>query len=240
VTTIAEPRTIPYAHTRFTRQAVRAAGTPAEAGVGNGGPGVHPAPFDPTEAEQEGAGPSEDDPCVLLRLAARGDEAAWETIVARYNGLLWSVTWQFRLGREQAGDVVQTTWLLLLQHITRIRDPRRLPGWLMRTARNLCIKVVRTAAYEQPLTDKHDRAVHEGPEASLLRRERHAIVRDAMGSLSQRDQQLLRMLSAEEKYTDISRAMDMPVGSIGPTRARALHRLRAELEARDVAGGLLD
>lgn len=236
--TLTSPRTSPSAHPRFTRHAPCAGGLPAA-------PGTHPQP--PPAAlrgsgDAPGPGASEDEICGLLRRATRGDQAAWETIVARYTPLLWSVTRQFRLTHEQAADAVQTTWLLLVEHIARIRDPRRLPGWLRRTARNLCIRVVKVAAREQPLIqDQHDHAAHDSPEPSLLRRERHALVRDAMGALSPRDRQLLSLLSScDGSYADISRMMDIPVGSIGPTRARALQRLRRQLEARDIGDAALD
>ncbi|MEV4641204.1 sigma-70 family RNA polymerase sigma factor [Actinoplanes sp. NPDC049548] len=177
----------------------------------------------------------------LVRRAADGDPGAWDALVARHSRLLWSVARGFRLGPEQAADVVQTTWLRLVEHISRIRDPERITAWLLRTARNLAVDVVQSAGRELPLvSDQHRADAHEEPERSALRGERERIVRQAIGRLPQRDRRLLSLLadSARPDYARISRILGMPVGSIGPTRARALRRLRTELEAeglRDAA-----
>src|SRR4051794_41383108 len=72
---------------------------------------------------------------VLVRRAAAGQQTAWEVLVHEYSPLVWSVVRGFRLGETQAADAAQTTWLRLVEHLTDIRDPERLPGWLQTTAR---------------------------------------------------------------------------------------------------------
>jgi RNA polymerase sigma factor (sigma-70 family) len=182
----------------------------------------------------------------LLRRAGEGDQAAWNVIVDEYAGLLWSVVRGFRLGVAQGADAVQTTWLRLLEHLPAIRDPERLPGWLRTTARRVCLEVVRDTRREAPAdgfaeqahpvwdadADDDDRR----PETCALRREREALVRAALAGLSERHRTLLQLLVASPplSYEEISARLAMPIGSIGPTRARLLARLRAALDAADL------
>lgn len=174
----------------------------------------------------------------LVHRAADGDQRAWDELVNQYSGLLWSVVRRFRLGEQQSADVVQTTWLRLVENIRSIRDPRALPGWLVVTSRHLCIEVIRSAARLRPLSDDDENpSADESPEDAMLRLERETLVREALTRLSDRDQELLTLLAASPPvpYEKISVLLGMPLGSIGPTRIRALRRLRAELEHAGLA-----
>jgi RNA polymerase sigma factor (sigma-70 family) len=174
-----------------------------------------------------------------VRRAAEGDQEAWNALVKQYSGLLWSVVRGFRLGEQQSADVVQTTWLRLVEHISRIRDPQRVAAWLVMTARNGCIDAIRQARRQRPLDDEYELpSPDESPEGVVLRYERVTLVREAMTLLSERDRELLTLLSVSPPlpYGEISARLSMPVGSIGPTRMRALGRLRTELER----SGLVD
>lgn len=173
----------------------------------------------------------------LVRHAAGGDKQAWECLVDQFSRLIWSITADFRLVESDAADVVQTTWLRLLEHIGRLEYPERVGSWLAATARNECL---RSLAAHKRLVLGHDRhgmeqAPAPGPEVDerLLASERDKVVRDAMSSLPKRWQRLLDMLMADPpvSYTDISDELGLPIGSIGPTRGRCLARLRVLLQA---------
>lgn len=177
-----------------------------------------------------------------VQRAADGDQEAWQWIVEQYSGLVWSVVRRFRLGDGATADAVQTTWMALVEHLSSIRDPRALPGWLATTARRSSLQALRQARPLIPLEDREDLlATDEPPEATVLRQERAAMVRAALNRLSERDQELLTVLAADPPvpYVEISRRFDMPVGSIGPTRMRALARLRVQLETVGVVNGAL-
>jgi RNA polymerase sigma factor (sigma-70 family) len=81
----------------------------------------------------------------LVAAAAAGDQQAWDALVDRYASLLWSVARSYRLSAPDAADVVQTTWLRLVEHLGQIADPDRLPGWLATSARRECLRVLRRA-----------------------------------------------------------------------------------------------
>lgn len=169
----------------------------------------------------------------LLARAAAGEGAAWVAVVERYENLLWSVGRAHRLGTADAGDVVQTTWLRLLENLGRIRDPERLAGWLVTTARRECLGLLRRSGREvvggiddaaADLADELAPAL----DAHLLAEERDVALWSCFQHLSQRCQLLLRVLMAADPpaYAEVSAALGMPIGSIGPTRMRCLERLR--------------
>src|SRR4051794_27867762 len=169
----------------------------------------------------------------LVHRAAEGDQQAWEALVNQYSGLLWSVVRSFRLGEQQSADVVQTTWLRLVENIHLIRDAERLAGWLVVTARHLSIEAVRYAGRVRPFDeDQETPSAEEPPESAVLRFEQQTLVREGLKRLPERDQKLLTLLVASPPvpYEEIGKRLGMPVGSIGPTRRRALRRLQIELE----------
>ena len=178
----------------------------------------------------------------LVHAAADGDQNAWDAIVAKFQGLVWSTVRSYRLDDAESADVVQTCWLRLVENLGKLRDPERLGGWLATTARRECIRCLRTAGRSMPVDDESvfDRAAPDwGPQidADLLRDERDTGVWRAFGRISDRCQRLLRVLTADPapSYEDISESFDMPIGSIGPTRQRCLERLRTELVAEGIA-----
>jgi RNA polymerase sigma factor (sigma-70 family) len=183
---------------------------------------------------------------MLVHRAAEGDPAAWNAIVDEYAGLLRSVVRGFRLNEAQAADAVQTTWLRLVEHVTDLREPEHVAGWLKTTAHRVCLQVIRQGGRERLVDWDEDRAPAsgvgyagpdvdapegDGPEAAALRLEQHVLVRRALAELPDRHRQLVELLIASPpvSYQDISARTGMPIGSIGPTRARILAHLREEL-----------
>src|SRR5215467_2243715 len=90
------------------------------------------------------------DPADSLRAAAAGDQTAWEAIVDRFSGLVWATARAHRLSRDDASDVAQTTWLRLVEHLDRIREPDKLGAWLATTARHESLRLIRRATREEP------------------------------------------------------------------------------------------
>ena len=79
----------------------------------------------------------------LVRAAAAGDQRAWEALVGRFGGLVWSVARAHGLSRADAADVSQTAWLRLVEHLHRLRDPERVGTWLASTARHEALRILR-------------------------------------------------------------------------------------------------
>jgi RNA polymerase sigma factor (sigma-70 family) len=169
----------------------------------------------------------------LVRDAEAGDPRAWDALVARYGGMVWAVARAHRLGDADAADASQSTWLKLLEHVGDIKDPAALGGWLATTARRECLRILRSAARVDPLAESPETA-DAGPalDERLLTSERDDHLWRAFELLPPRDRALLRMLAADPapSYEEIGAALGMPIGSIGPTRARALARLHRAID----------
>jgi RNA polymerase sigma factor (sigma-70 family) len=173
------------------------------------------------------------DLAALLGAASEGDQEAWNAITDRFTSLLWSVARSYRLGHDDAGDVVQNTWLRLLENLTKIDNPEALPGWLATTARREALGVLRRRS-RTVLTRDEDLGVDlpdpvaDQLDSALLEDERDVQLWESFAQLPERCQQLLRVLMACDRpvYAEVSAAFDMPIGSIGPTRMRCLARLR--------------
>ncbi|MFJ5259981.1 RNA polymerase sigma factor [Streptomyces sp. NPDC088387] len=181
---------------------------------------------------------------VLVQSAVDGDAAAWKTLVEGLSPLVWSVVRAHRLSDADAHEVYQTVWFRFAQHLGRIREPQKAGSWLASTARHESLKVIKSLRRLTPTDDPNvlDRVSEEPtPEESLLDSEEAAAqserirrVWQEFEELGERCRQLLRVLMASPppSYQEVSAALGIAVGSIGPLRQRCLRRLRARLEAR--------
>jgi RNA polymerase sigma factor (sigma-70 family) len=169
-------------------------------------------------------------PGELVRAAAAGDASAWNGLVDRFGRLVWAVTRSFGLNEADGADVSQTAWLRLVENLDRLTDPDRVGAWLATTARRECLHILRRAGRTMPTDslDELDSPSDQSVDRAILARVEGDAVWRALETIPLRCQTLLRLLVAEPpiSYEDISAALDMPVGSIGPTRGRCLDRLR--------------
>ncbi|MDN5791013.1 MAG: sigma-70 family RNA polymerase sigma factor [Micrococcales bacterium] len=169
----------------------------------------------------------------LVAAAAAGSQDAWTVIVDRFSSLLWSVARAHRLSTEDAADVVQNTWLRLVDNLDTIQRRAALAGWLATTARNEALSMLRRRSRDVPTREEDLGPMVTDAEAlaldtALLDEERDAQLWSCYTRLSERCQRLLRVLMACDRpsYEQVSATLDIPVGSIGPTRSRCLDRLR--------------
>jgi RNA polymerase sigma factor (sigma-70 family) len=174
----------------------------------------------------------------LVRQATGGDQSAWNVLVERYSGMLWSIARAYGLGTPDAMDVVQTTWLRLIENVDRLRDPDRVGTWLAITARRESLRAVRLLAKERavPRREAADpaRPPIDDPSEIAVARERQRLLVSTINRLPERCRRLIRLLTTVPavSYAEISAALDMPIGSIGPTRARCLSQIRKRLTGR--------
>jgi RNA polymerase sigma factor (sigma-70 family) len=170
----------------------------------------------------------------LVAAAAAGDQQAWDSLTLAFASMIWAIARAHRLCHADAADVSQATWLALLEHLGTLRDPARVGAWLATTARRECLRVLRDGQRRVLLGDDTPEPESSDPAPGdlLVLSERDAALWRSFERLRPSDQALLRMLMADPRpsYEEIAAALDMPIGSIGPTRQRALRRLREELD----------
>jgi RNA polymerase sigma factor (sigma-70 family) len=173
-----------------------------------------------------------------VRAARRGDQRAWNALVARFTPALRRTARMYRLGPHDVDDVVQLSWVALLTSIHTLREPQAVGAWLVTTARRQALRArqreVRESLTAQPASDL---AVDDlSPESVVVATERLTAVRDAVTRLPDRQRALLQTLfgPAESSYAEVSQDLGMPIGSIGPTRDRGLRRLRGDERLTEV------
>jgi RNA polymerase sigma factor (sigma-70 family) len=176
-----------------------------------------------------------DDPVVinLVAHARDGDQRAWNEIVDRYAPLVWSICNRYKLSRQDIDDISQTVWLLLVEQLGNLRQPAALPGWLAATTQRECFRVLRAARrYDYSGPPGESQMSGDPPplmiEQEVIAAELNAALRAAFALLPARCRHLLSMLITDPplSYAEISAALPVPIGSIGPQRARCLDRLR--------------
>ena len=169
----------------------------------------------------------------LVARVCDGDQEAWNELIDRYSPLVWSICQRYKLSPQDIDDVSQSVWLLLVEHVTGIREAAALPGWLSTTTKREIFRVLRAARRHdhddlppdgQILADADEATIEEG----LIVAELRAALRAAFDELQPNCHELLSLPVTDPPlpYADISTALGIPVGSIGPKRARCLERLR--------------
>ncbi len=190
-----------------------------------------PSPASPPSVDRSTAGgPGE--VAALLRAAGAGDRDAWEEIVHRYGGLVTATVRGFRLQEADAADAEQRTWLRLVEHHRGVRDPGHLGGWLATTATRECLGILRAHRVVTDLADADALPDSEDVEQRVVDADEAARLWNVVTLLPPRGRAVVRALFADERtpYAEVARATGIPVGSLGPTRARVLRQLRRLLD----------
>ena len=180
----------------------------------------------------------------LVEAAAAGDRAAWDAIVNQYGRLLWTVARSVGLSGADAADVCQATWMQLVTHLDSIQHPERIGAWLVTTARREAIRVSQRGrrcvpSGDDPVLDHPGGGQIIDITDAAIERDEHAMrcVRTIIEGLPERSRLLIALLATDPtpSYLEISKVLDMPIGSIGPTRARAMERVRDRLADRGIS-----
>ncbi len=169
----------------------------------------------------------------LLERLADSDSAVWEEVVRAFRPCLLARAAQAGLKPWQRQDLEQRVWLALLQHARSIRNPACLPGWLSTTARRMALTLLHEDGRELVIEQLPERTASTGSEVErhCLDRQRMRELRSAIAELPPRQRAVVSGLLRDLSYDELSSLVGMSVGSIGPTRQRALGRLRVVLEA---------
>jgi RNA polymerase sigma factor (sigma-70 family) len=175
----------------------------------------------------------------LVDAARTGDNTAWTQLVNHYDRMLRSIAHSYRLTPHHTDDAVQATWVKLYEHIHTIRDPNATAAWLATTMRREALRLLQSHVREV-LTDDLEHTTHQHhdtPEHHLLQREQRHVLDRALSTLPDRQRRLMTLIATDTTidYQHISSTLQMPIGSIGPIRARSLARLQRHTELREFA-----
>ena len=167
-----------------------------------------------------------------------GQPAGMATLVDEVTPLMWAVARQQGLAHPAAEDVVQNTWLKLIEHAPSIADPQSVLKWLITTTKRDAWATGARGHREEPAThadvaDVETDSTAPSPELTVLADTDDRLVWEHFRTLPARCQTLLRAIAFADKpdYASVAQALGMPVGSIGPTRGRCLAKLRLALVA---------
>ncbi|MBA2552786.1 MAG: sigma-70 family RNA polymerase sigma factor [Geodermatophilaceae bacterium] len=167
-----------------------------------------------------------------------GDRAVLEEFVRRVSPILWQVVRSYGLDQASAEDVVQTTWMTLIRKSEQVRDDRAVLRWLTVTARR---EAWRTAQQRSRANPTEDTVIEmslppaRSTESEVLETVAQRSLWQNVGKLDERCQHLLRVVAFQERpdYATLATQLDMPIGSIGPTRSRCLSKLRTLMASDD-------
>jgi len=182
----------------------------------------------------------------LVMACRRGEANAWSMLVNRYQRLIYAIPRRAGLDEDQAAEVFQRTFAKLFENLERIKQPDRIRAWLVTTARREMLSLIHQQRREPAFwdtDDRHGESRYEAmpddaplPDEALERLQEQHVVRTAIESMGEPCCQLLKMLFYRadlHSYAEVAAALNMPEGSLGPTRARCLQKLRHLLEQAD-------
>ena len=168
----------------------------------------------------------------LVQGCLRGNEGDWAKLVDHYKNLIYSIPVKLGFSQEDAAEIFQSVCVSLFEELPRLREPRALPAWLIQTTSRRCFRF----QYERRRYSESENLVNELadvstalPEKLLEDLNREQIVRDAVAELIGDCRRLVELLFYEMpplNYDELAKILDMPKGSIGPTRMRCLERVR--------------
>jgi len=160
----------------------------------------------------------------LIARCLNGDQRAWRDLIHRYERLVYSVAHTFCPQPDDASDVFQQVWMELYQRLSRLRNVEALPAWLITVTRRKAHLLIRSRRGSEELEDN----LPDLSQNLAAIEDEHSLER-GLQQLPERCRRLIDLLYFrvdEPSYAEVAKAMDMPVSSIGPTRARCLEKLR--------------
>ncbi|MEO3873090.1 sigma-70 family RNA polymerase sigma factor [Nonomuraea sp. B12E4] len=172
------------------------------------------------------------EPAELLLAAGDGDRSAWDALESRFGPRMWAVARACGLSPADAADAVQGSWLRLLQQLESIRDPARVGAWLMTTVRHESLLLLRK---ERPGISSFEVVDDPDPASAVLEADGRRLLWKTVSTLQEPCRTLLQLVAIDLGSQQMASRLGVPIGSVGPTRARCLEKLRTLISTQEMA-----
>ncbi|MFC5822843.1 RNA polymerase sigma factor [Nonomuraea insulae] len=172
------------------------------------------------------------DPAELLAAAADGDRSAWDELESRFGPRMWAVARACGLSPADAADAVQGSWLRLLQNLTSIRDPSVVGSWLTTTVRREALLLLRK---ERSGVSSFEVVEDPDPAAAVLEADDRRLLWKMVSTLQEPCRTLLQLVANDLGNQQVASRLGLPAGSVGPTKARCLEKLRTLISLQETA-----
>lgn len=182
----------------------------------------------------------------LIVACRNGNDFAWETLVKRYRRLIYAIPRRAGLNEDDANEIFQQVWTILVQNLDRIDDASRIQAWLVTTAKRETFAFLKKQNRIRQLSEAHDENDEDEfseltnlpderilPDEEIVKIETQNRIRVAVESLDEKCRRLLEILFYNENpppYSEIASILGIKEGSIGPKRARCLKKVLDKLE----------
>lgn len=171
----------------------------------------------------------------LISQCLAGRIQAWEILLSRYERLIYHSAYRTGIDASEVDDVFQNVCAIWLKELSRLRDARSLGAWLVTTTRRECWRIWRRKKVSEQQLDEH-MVFDESPEKLAARAEDANLVQMAFQQLGEPCHRLLQLLYFDpdhRSYADVAKEINMPVNSLGPTRARCMEKLKSIFKKLD-------
>jgi RNA polymerase sigma-70 factor (ECF subfamily) len=200
---------------------------------------VHAAAEKPALRPVTDPGPSDIELCARV---AKGDEAAFEALVVRYQDRVYGFCSRLLGERAEAEDVAQDVFLTLYRSAGDFRGESQFSTWLLRIAKNQALNRIKyldrrgrsvkrpiEEVSEERLISSADREAPKSADALIEGGETAELVKQAIQELDPQHRAVVLLRHVEElSYEEISGITGLPIGTV---KSR-IHRGRSALAER--------
>jgi RNA polymerase sigma factor (sigma-70 family) len=173
----------------------------------------------------------------LILDCRKGKVDAWQRILDKYERIVYSIPRRYGLSADDAADVTQVTFTILVESIDGLPEDSKLGGWLTTVARRHTWRALernrRQGIGRYAVLDEN-LAPPAGEDADALESwELTEWLNHGLSGISVACRKLLFALYLDPEqpsYAEVASRLNMAVGSVGPTRIRCLERLRRVMD----------
>ena len=184
------------------------------------------------------------DASALIERCRDGDELAWESLVRRYQGRVYSVTLHYLRHGDEARDAAQEVFLRVYEKLDTFHGDAGFLPWLLRLARNVSIDRLRRKAARPPVDDL---VVEEGVEIAanapdaeeqLGRHARRRLLFRAVAGMTDQHREVILLHEIQGlKLEQIAEMLGLPLGTVKSRSNRARIELATRVRQLDPAYG---